>query len=289
MNGRLWALGMCVMVLAVVALLAPSLDRLQFEPARPIGSAVNPARPIVLPALSIPEDTPLWKILLFWLILVGNLGLFFLFLTPELRKRILRQLIGFAVGVLAFVLALRYRILQWPETVIQSPLQGQSGTAIPAPPPAVQVFQPPQVPPWMTYVIGVVILWLIALVLYLLYGSWQRNQMRRVSTLGAIADIARTSLVELAAGREWGDVVLASYARMNEAVRVTRGLQRESSSTPREFAARLARTGLPAAPVEELTRLFELVRYGGRASDEAAGRRAAACLEAIRHACGVAT
>jgi len=287
MNRRLWVLGLCIIVVAAAILLVPSLGGLRFEPARSFASPWNPARPIVLPSLNIAEDTPLWNILLFWLALVVNLALFFLLLPPELRKRILRQLIGFAVGVLAFVLALRYRLVQWPETILEAPAGGPSGITAPASADEVQAFQPPQMPPWMTFAIALVLLWLILLAAYFLYRFWQRYRMRRVSTLGAIADIARTSLADLAAGRHWGDVVVEAYARMNDALQVTRGLQRESSSTPREFAARLARTGLPAGSVEELTRLFESVRYGGHASDEGAGRRAAACLESILSACGV--
>jgi hypothetical protein len=287
MNRRSWALALSIVVIVVLILLAPSLGNLRFKPAVPLASQWNPPGPIVLPSLHIAEDTPLWKIVLVWLAFVVNAALFFLLLPPELRKRILRQMIGFAVGVLALVLALRYRILQLPETLMEPAAGGEAGITTPASTEATQTFQPPQVAPWMIYAIALVLLWLILLSLYFLYGFWRRYRTRQVSTLGAIAEIARISLAELAAGRHWGDVVVESYARMNDALQVMRGLQRESSSTPREFAARLAGTGLPKGAVEELTRLFESVRYGGHASDEGAGIRAAACLESILHACGV--
>jgi hypothetical protein len=129
------------------------------------------------------------------------------------------------------------------------------------------------------------VLWLALLGAFLLYQAWRRHRSRRLTTIDDIAGIARASLADLAAGRHWNDVVIEVYARMIEAVWRDRGLLRESSATPREFAARLSRTGLPASSLEELTRLFETVRYGGNVSDAGAGQRAAACLESILRAC----
>jgi hypothetical protein len=63
----------------------------------------------------MPSDTPLWKILLLWLAFVINLALFFFLLPPEARKRILRQVISFALGMLALLMALRYRLIRLPE------------------------------------------------------------------------------------------------------------------------------------------------------------------------------
>ena len=76
--------------------------------------------------------------------------------------------------------------------------------------------------------------------------------------------------------------------RMTDAVGLARGMHRDESSTPREFADRLARKGLPASAVDELTRLFEAARYGATGTDQTAHRRAAACLESILHACTAA-
>jgi hypothetical protein len=56
--------------------------------------------------------------------------------------------------------------------------------------------------------------------------------------------------------------------------------------TPSEFAARLEQAGLPAEPVQRLTRLFEKVRYGGLRSTPTEAEEAVACLRDILHACG---
>jgi hypothetical protein len=279
------ALAACLIVILTVVLFAPSLGAVDFEPARPVGFEARSEGRLVFPALSIPEDTPLWKIFALWLAIVVNLALVLLMLSPELRKRIIRQLIRFALGVLLFLLLLRYRVLQWPQPELDPAAAGSAGPSVPAPPLEVPVFQPPQVASWVTYAVSLLLLWLVLLGAFLVHRAWQQHRSRRLTAIDDIAGIARASLAELAEGRHWNDVVIQVYARMNEAVWLDRGLHRESSATPREFAARLSRIGLPTSSVDELTRLFETVRYGGSVSDASVGQRATACLESILIAC----
>jgi hypothetical protein len=56
--------------------------------------------------------------------------------------------------------------------------------------------------------------------------------------------------------------------------------------TPREFERELVRAGLPALPVERLTRLFEHVRYGVHAPGPEEQHEAISSLEAIVTALG---
>lgn len=78
----------------------------------------------------------------------------------------------------------------------------------------------------------------------------------------------------------------------NEVVRAWRSLaavlpvSRPASSTPREFAAAATDAGVDDGDVEELTALFEAVRYGDRPADDERARRAVAALERIRAAHG---
>ena len=85
MSKRWWAISLCLTVIGVLLLLAPSLNAWRFEPAPRNASIVDSPEPIVLPGISIPEDTPVWTILLFWLALVVTLVLFFLFLPTNAR------------------------------------------------------------------------------------------------------------------------------------------------------------------------------------------------------------
>ena len=234
----------------------------------------------------MPSDTPVWKILLLWLVFVINLALFFFLLPPEARKRILRQVISFALGMLALLLALRYRVIQLPEIAANPAETAGSGLSQLAAGAALQSFQRPQVTPWMTYLISLAALWVLLIAAWLSYRWWRRRRSTGDASLASIADIARSSLDDLASGGQWGDVVIETYARMSDAVRARRGLQRGAATTAREFAGRLTKAGLPSDSVAGLTRLFESVRYGERTSSERDRREAVACLESILRACG---
>jgi uncharacterized protein DUF4129 len=289
MKNHWWILGLCCLVIAVIVLLAASLHDVTFEPAQRFATAPSSPTQFRLPPLEIPSDTPVWKILLLWLAFVVNMVLFFLLLPPEVRKRILRQMISFALGTLMLLLALRYRAIRLPGT--QEERMGMAGNATPGIVDALPVptFQAPRVTPWLAFAVGLVILWALLFAGWILYRWWRRSRSDGSVALAAIAGIARNSLDELAAGRQWGDVIIEAYARMTDVVSRQRGLHRMPATTPREFADRLTGAGLPAGSVDGLTRLFESVRYGGHSSTHEDVREAQHCLESILHACGAET
>jgi hypothetical protein len=220
------------------------------------------------------------------LALVLNMLLFFYLLPPEQRRRIVRQMVSFALGVLVLLFALRYRLLELPP-IFGPPAEGvdQAVTGSAAGP-RLAPFQPPQLAPWSAFVISLASVLVLFILAWLFHRWWQKIRTRHPSKLGSIAAIARTSIDDLGTGRYWGDVVIETYARMSEALSAQRGLSRELSTTPREFAVRLQREGLPADAVAGLTGLFEAVRYGGRQSSAADARNAIACLQSIVQACG---
>ena len=138
------------------------------------------------------------------------------------------------------------------------------------------------VPGWVSYLASMLLLLLAALVTWLI---WRRRQ-RSAVTLEVIAQEARYALDELRAGEDLGDVILKCYYEMARALDYQRGIQRKTGMTPREFEQRLVSLGLPGAPVGQLTRLFEAVRYGSKHPGPAAERQAVACLDAIVRASG---
>jgi hypothetical protein len=76
--------------------------------------------------------------------------------------------------------------------------------------------------------------------------------------------------------------VEGAWRAMTRLVRV----RNPRSATPSEYARAAIDRGLPAAPVRRLTRLFEEVRYGGRAGSETRTEAARAAFAAIRRAVG---
>jgi hypothetical protein len=234
----------------------------------------------------LDESTSVWEILLLWFALVVPMVLVVLLLPPELRKRLLQQVIRFALFMLALVLALRYRLIHLPEFESAELPQGQSGFQTLGGPEEPLAFVAPALPAWITYLISLFLMGLLSFSAFAIYRIWARRRVLRSSSLKLIAAAARTSLNDLAEGRQWGNVVVEAYARMTDAVASARGVRRDVAWTPREFAARLAPKGLPASAVNELTRLFEAARYGGSLADAIATRRARSCLESILAACG---
>ena len=287
MNRKRLILLFCFLVIAAITLLALSLHDVHFQPGRSLSTRQTSVSPILFQAPEFLAGTPIWKILLFWLAFVVNLILFFYLLPPELRKRILRQMISLSVGMLILLFALRYRILQLPN--LNSDPVNPAGL----PPPgsnlnAAPIFHPPQVTPWVTYLISLGILLGLAMLAWIVYRWQERYRNHRYATLHDLAGIAQSSLDNLASGGNWGDVIIRCYARMGEVVSEKRGLHRPEAATPREFALRLEIAGLPPEAVNRLTRLFESVRYGARKSEQSDINEAVACLASILQACGVA-
>ena len=286
MKRRRLLLLLCVIVVAAVVVLASSVHDVQFLPGRTLVAAAPSSYPNLMPLVQIASETPLWKLLLFWLAFVTTLVLWFYLLPPVLRKKIVRQMLGLATGFLVLLLAARYQILKLPPFIAES--ANPAGGFQPGPDPGsrLPIFHAPPMSAWTIYLVSLAVLLAILSSLYFIYRKWKRSQPSRLSSLTAIAGIAEASLRDLASGRNWGDVILQTYADMSNAVSARRGLQRGASATAREFADRLAHAGLPGVEVERLTRLFETVRYGGRRSSESDMKEAVDCLNTILLACG---
>lgn len=286
MTGKRWLLLLSMVIIGAVAVLASSLHDVHFEPGRPLSfDNTNPAPVSLESGIETITKTPLWKVLLFWLVFVINLLVFFWLLPPEMRKRVLRQMLSLALGMLAILIALRYSLIDLPflkskpvETSNPSAFGAGGNTPLPT-------FSPPQVAPWWVFLISFVVLAAFLWLLWAAYRWWLRPA-HRYSDLDAIRNIAEASLGAIAAGHDWSDVIIQSYVRMNEAVQASRGLQRARASTPREFAERLEQAGLPAHAVQRLTRLFESARYGAAGSSQNDINEAVACLNSILQACG---
>jgi Domain of unknown function (DUF4129) len=286
MKRKTWLLLISIGVMLAIVLLASSLHDVHFQPGRP-ASVTSSASRLILPVTTETlAETPLWKLLVFWAAFAINLILFFYLLPPDVRKRVIRQMIRFALTILILIFALRYRLIRIPFLNLNSPGQpGQQplnlGSNLPPP-----IFQPPALTPWMTYLITIGVLLLVLILVWAASTWWSRSRARQFSPLDAIASIAQNSLGDLASGRNLGDVIIKSYARMSEVVSSKRGFHRNIAMTPREFADRLDRAGLPGDPIMRLTRLFESVRYGARSSTQSDINEAVECLNSILRACG---
>jgi hypothetical protein len=117
-----------------------------------------------------------------------------------------------------------------------------------------------------------------------LWLVWRRRRPQ-VDPRARLSEEARLAVDALEAGADLKDTVTRCYFEMGRVLSEQRGIRREEAMTPREFEHHLKRVGLPDRHVEQLTRLFERVRYGAKVADEREEREAVACLTAIIEVC----
>lgn len=285
-NKRLIVL-LAILALGALTVLAISLNEVPFREAQRFGQGET-SRARIAPQdlidawVEIPwwRQAGIWVLLTVLVVLVGSL------LSPEMRRMLIRRFIRLALTFWGlFYIFKNYRHLI-PALNLSfaegAPAQNSDGTNAVSP-----VFIPPQISPAFSYLISFAFALLLLAVVWGLYRGWEKYLLLSTQKpLEEIARIARSSLDDLASGRDSSDVIINCYLRMNDVVSNKRQLHREIAMTPREFAARLEQAGLPGEAVTRLTRLFEGVRYGDRKSEPKDVNEAVICLETILHYCG---
>ena len=272
---------MALGVLALV-LLAGGLSTFTLEPGRvflmPTYEPPQQAEPEAGASTDDVPDTLLRGIMAVLLVLLP-VSLIFALFSKEGRKRLIRY--ALTIAMLLFILNRVQQIQQQAketagnEGVALGQLPATVGEPLPAPPSA----------PSEEFVL-VASLVIVAIGVLLLIWIGQRWLFpRRPSTLTQIANEADRARVALASGGALEDVVIRSYRQMNKIVAEARELRRPLSATPREFEDTLAEAGLPLGPLDDLTRLFEQVRYGGLVTGAAERQIAIDSLTAIAAAC----
>jgi hypothetical protein len=103
---------------------------------------------------------------------------------------------------------------------------------------------------------------------------------RRASASPDLMTPVGAALEEMRLGRDAVGIVEQCYREMMKSYIDASGID-ATALTPREFARALAATGLGGAALNELTSLFELVRYGRR-PDDGFSPRALRCMVQLR-------
>ncbi|HLO29322.1 MAG TPA: DUF4129 domain-containing protein [Anaerolineales bacterium] len=287
-NKRLILL-LAVLALGALTVLALSLNSVPFHGAQRFGYGDSGQVQLILPESALRDwvEIPWWKQIGAWTLLFVLVILIGSLISPELRKRLIRVFIrvAFTFWVLYYVFNKHPELL--PNLSLQAATNGQAQPtgAVSVPPP---VFVPPHVTPLVSYLISFGIALLLIGLVWGLNHFWSRYRAwwSDPKPLDALAAIARSSLGDLSAGVNSGDVIINCYLRMSEVVADKRKLRRYDAMTPHEFALRLEQAGLPGEAVRSLTRLFEGVRYGDHRSGPKETKEAVACLTTIMHYCG---
>jgi hypothetical protein len=268
--------------IVALVLLASGLNDLELLPGRPLPRGTRAAGDVDSFLGGIPGSELLhyaFMVVFGLAVVLFPFALIYVIVSPDARKRVIRSL-----GLMMWFLALYLLIRANPEFFQE--LQLQPGVA-PFPDnaavPGVEFSA--SIPPWAVSLatIGLAILLAVGLVA-IVWLIWRRSR-RPASPLEQLAQEARQALVALEEGADVSDTVMRCYFEMSQILSQRRGISRSETMTPREFELELGGAGLPDGDVEQLTRLFESVRYGARIPDEQQERQAVACLTAIAEAC----
>ena len=270
--------------ITVLFYLIASLGGLELRPAKPFAyiqdtNAVSPG--------GLPSWNGLAFVIVFFVVIMI---IVYFFLPPDLKKKFLKGLVWFVLAGILTLLILsslgRGEPVQpqqeTPGEVFFTRVPETTETPMPVITPS--VFTPPQVSSWTAYLVTLVILLVVAALWAWLV--WRKRKMGAPYEL--LAEIAQSGLDDIDAGKDWGDTILNSYYRMNKAVDDWRGIRRRVSMTPAEFAEYLVSSHLPGAAVNNLTALFERVRYGEKKSSPDDIQEAVDCLTAILNYCQAA-
>ncbi len=278
----------CLAVLMLV-ILAAGLGKIQFQSPPPI--SLGESTTIQLSFEGIVEDItniPVLQQVVFWSLVFLLVIIVSLFLSPEMRKRIILFFLRFVLFAVALFYILKKFRASFPELNIVDtsttegiPQAGGDTTSM--------VFIPPHVSSPLLYLISLGVVLLLAVIAFFISRWWLKRQRLRNSSqsLEGLAEIARSSLADISSGRGWEDAIINCYARMSAVVDARRGLNRRKDLTPSEFAMRLEGAGLPGDAVQRLTNLFEEARYGARQATRKEKIEAIDCLTTVLHACGV--
>jgi hypothetical protein len=262
-------------MIVALTLLATSFGSLEFQTGRTFSltlsadERVEEAISEMIPSEPTP-DSPTQKLLYNLLVYVLiPLSIFYTVFTRSGRESLRRALINGLVAAAFYIVLIR---------LIERLDLGQNQGAIVR---GGTVLSIDTMPPAFVAALSFGISSTLIVIAGLIYLRWRV----RPQPAAAVSISAREAIAEIRAGGELRSIVLRCYQAMLETVRVQAGVERLDHVTPREFEAHLIGIGLPSADVQQLTRLFERVRYGENDADSASERkRAVYCLNTIVNA-----
>lgn len=279
---KLWTFLLSGIAVVAMILLAAGLRELEFSPGYPL-----PQREQTSEGVPGADDKPLdnkiikdlYTGLYILALLLMPLAILYVIVSPKARKRVIRSL-GLLLWLVAIVMLIRNRpdlLQQFEIQPLQEPPLGRMAA------PTVEfIANPPQWIVWATTVAFAVLV--AAATVSVIWFIWRRSH-RPTRPLEQLAQEAQGALDALQDGADLKDTVMRCYFEMSRVVSEEQGIQREAAMTPREFERRLEEAGLPDSHVQQLTRLFEGVRYGARVPGEREERQAIAALTKIVEAC----
>ncbi len=224
---------------------------------------------------------------LFGLVLIGALIIFVWSILANKRTtepNRSKGKLGFFIQIILWAIAiwlLRKQIIRRQLNLTPLEIQSGAGTQVDQINQSIPAFTN-AVPEWFAFLFSLALI----LVIVFLFWRFYLRRKRPVETIELLAKEAQKARENLQAGGDLRNVILRCYYQMAQILQVQRGILRKHAMTPREFERSLIELGLPGEPIDQLTQLFEAVRYGAKDLGNKAELRAIACLDAIVKAGG---
>ena len=274
-----------VLALVVLIFLAAGLSGLQLKDGVKfdLANAVPPAN-LVYPA----TNAGLWPIIIQAILALISIllpvYLIYMLIDKKRRKRLLFDLIGFAV--LFFLLSQIRKALSTNSAADNTPFQMPGGIPTAEAGPVGTPVALPALPSDTAITITALIIGgIIVLIVAVVWFALARRMKAQPTVMVQIAEQAEETIDLLVTGKDLRETILLCYQRMTQITAKNRNLPRDISTTPTEFEKTLVSKGLPASPVQDLTRIFEDVRYGDMGAGEDERRRAVNALRVIAAVC----
>jgi hypothetical protein len=280
-----WVIGLLAGAILAIFLLAISLTGLEMNPGLLVDLSVQPQTSVgVGGSAGWGGLVTFMRILLGLILVMFPIYIIYMLLDPQRRKQLLRNLIFFALMLFLFDRLSRLSQNLTPNGTAQSGNFSAAEVDAATAATALNDFvnQPPN---WLVITVILSVVALVALAIFPVLWFTLRRRPHDDDAVTVVAQQDEEALRALENGSDLRSTILQCYRSMVAAVKNERGIQRESSVTPREFVAVLSAKGLPPEPVRALTRIFEDVRYGNQPAGPRQQVEAVGCLEEIVAAC----
>ncbi len=275
------ALAFLVGGLALLFVLATSLPGLTLWPGVPFSLPPLFWQPMLAGEASVDSTFLIvLRIILSLLLLALPIAIIWMLLNKDRRKLLLIYLLMLAVLYwLITNFVPRDNALQLDSLLnpVRPPALETSGNTPPVPS---FTANPSDSAVWLATI--VVVLLIVACAAGLI---WLIQKRLRPSPLQALASEAQGALDAIQAGGSLEATIERCYREMCAVLQRERNVQRNASMTPSEFVQTLQGRGLPISPFQQLTRLFEDLRYGAGRAGPREEQQAVESLTAIVAAC----
>lgn len=207
-------------------------------------------------------------------------------ISPEFRRQVMRQSVRVGMLLVGLYLIIRLRLLHslnklWDSSLADRELNADAAQILKAL--DALSTDPPR---WILLLSSFLLaLLLSAGILWGIQLLRRREHPTPETSFEELADAAQRAIDTYHISGSFKNVVIRCYAEMCAAMEKYLGIQRQDTMTPREFEMQLAQLGFPLEPVQHLTRMFEVVRYGTRIPGEVEEQQTMHSLTAIINAC----